>query len=103
MDPFNWDIAKFWLDAFQWIFTFIIAAVVWVRTGRNQNREIITELDVRVTELDRRVISTEERLSHAPTHEDIAKLQTQVATLEGKLDRVTQTLDRIAEYLLNKG
>ncbi|WP_315981903.1 hypothetical protein [Aliamphritea spongicola] len=35
----NWDAAKFWLDASQWIFTLATALFVWLRTGQDQNRQ----------------------------------------------------------------
>lgn len=94
MDVFNWDAAKFWLDVIQWVITIVVGVALWIRTGRNQNRTAVTELE-------RRVLTIEEHLKHAPTHEDIAKLQSQYSALDSKLDRVTNTVDRIHDYLMN--
>ncbi|MGB1239351.1 MAG: hypothetical protein ACPG4U_14125 [Pseudomonadales bacterium] len=98
----NWDAAKFWLDVAQWVVLIIVAIGGWVRTGSNQNREIITALDDRLDSLEHRVISAEERLNNAPTHEDIAKLREQYSALESKLDGVAHQVNRIADHLLNK-
>ena len=62
----NWDAAKFWLDASQWIFTLATALFVWLRTGQDQNRQKIQAVDNQLEQLEHRIITMEENLKHAP-------------------------------------
>lgn len=102
MDVINWDAAKFWLDVGQWVVTIAIGIAVWIRTGRNQNRNAIDALDQQQDALERRVLTVENHLKHAPTHEDITKVREEIAGMQSALNTNTSMVQRVHDYLLNK-
>lgn len=95
MDTVDWDAAKFWLDLLKWLMAIVVAIVLWVRSGRNQNGQAVSKLE-------RRVLTIEEHLKHAPTHEDIAKLREEVSGIQSALNANTTMVQRMHDYLLNK-
>jgi len=96
----NYDAARFWLDALQWLALAAVGAIAWFRT---QTREIETK----VAAMDQRLNTLEVHVRHFPTADELAELQGDMkavkATIEGidrRMEIVQRQISRVEDFLL---
>ena len=123
---------RFWMDFGQWVFSFIIAVYVWVRTRRKSIEDRIVkardEAKNAITKhgenMDRRCaarlkmiegIKEEERqlrleIAKMPSQNDIKNLSERIdilnggiSELSGRLKGINRAVDLINEFLINQG
>ena len=103
---------KPWLDLVQWVFTFGLALVVWLRKPGEEAGKAIdtfrTEVVEEFADLGRRVTVMEEQVKHFPTNSELAELDgtvraisMQTQGLNEAINTIRVQLNRIEAFLLN--
>jgi hypothetical protein len=111
---FDYELAKFWLSALNFIITVIVGLYVWSSNRHRVTNARISELergiDVRLDTHDSRLATLEGQVRAAPTHTDLAEIHEKInrvaqcsSRMEGELKSQSDLLRLILDKIAGKG
>ena len=110
MEFLDYNAARFWFAVLQWVFTGMVALVVFWLARTRAKGQALQALNDRIDDNARRLDMLERDMRDAPGHSDFQDLRESLSGLRAEVRQMTGTMqglgravDLMTEHLINKG